>query len=113
VAAVRIERIGKETVVGADDDHDPSEPIRPEITYQPPTADLRQTTHRQARLLLRWVPQEGDEKPPVSLATRSRAGCALAQRAAWREPLGRLHFGKPSQRLLFVPCEAHLAEERE
>jgi hypothetical protein len=28
-----IERIGKETVIGADDDPDPSEPISPKSTY--------------------------------------------------------------------------------
>jgi hypothetical protein len=40
ITSTRIERIGKETVIGAVDDPDPSQPISPEITYTAPTCPV-------------------------------------------------------------------------
>jgi hypothetical protein len=40
VTATRIDRIGKETIIGADDDPDPSEPISPEIKHAEPACPI-------------------------------------------------------------------------
>jgi len=40
IQAAKIERIGKETIIAADDDPDPTEPISPEISYLRPTCPV-------------------------------------------------------------------------